>query len=86
MNEAINYLRTIAPVEESNISSRDYNPYRRGRKYLIYNDNLYKVVKAINIGDELIEQENIVSTTIMKEIDELYARTEALWDTFHCYH
>lgn len=72
MNEDINFFKMIAPIEESNISSRNYitnmYPYSRKKIYLIYNDTLYKAIKTINIGDELIEQENIVPTTIMEEI------------------
>ena len=40
--ENINYLKMIAPVEETNISSKNYvtdaYPYSRGNRYLIYNN------------------------------------------------
>jgi hypothetical protein len=83
MNENINYLRMIAPVEESNISSRNYEinifSYERTKKYLIYNNTLYLVFKTINIGDELIENENIIPTTLMEEIEKLWAETRRIW-------
>ena len=83
MNENINYLRMIAPVEESNISSRNYTikvfMYERTKKYLIYNNTLYVVIKTINIGDELIENENIIPTTLMEEIEKLWGETSRIW-------
>ncbi len=83
MNEDINYLRMIAPVEESNISSRNYTikvfMYARTKKYLIYNNTLYVVIKTINIGDELIEHENIIPTTLMEEIEKLWNETRRIW-------
>lgn len=76
-----NYLRMIAPVEESNISSREYTinvfSFERTKKYLIYNNTLYLVFK--NIGDELIENENIIPTTIMEEIEKLWDETRRIW-------
>ena len=78
-----NYLRMIAPVEESNISSRNYEinifSYERTKKYLIYNNTLYLVFKTINIGDELIENENIIPTTLMEEIERLWDETRRIW-------
>lgn len=78
-----NYLKMIAPVEESNISSRNYPikvfAYERTKKYLIYNNILYMVVKTINIGDELIEHENIIPTTVMEEIEKLWNETRRIW-------
>ena len=84
MNEDINYLRMIAPIEESNTSSRDYiiNVFSYdllAKKYLIYNNTLYKVIKTINVGDELIENENIIPTTIMEEIERLWDETRRIW-------
>lgn len=83
MDENINYLRMIAPVEESNISSRNYTTeifsFERTKKYLIYNNTLYLVFKTINIGDELIENENIIPTTLMEEIEKLWAETRRIW-------
>ena len=84
MNEDINYLKMIAPVEESNISSRDYiiKVFSYGllaKKYLIYNNTLYTVIKTINVGDELIENENIIPTTIMEEIEKLWDETRRIW-------
>lgn len=83
MNEAIDYLKMIAPVEESNISSRDYTinvfSFERTKKYLIYNNILYMVIKTINIGDKLIENENIIPTTIMEEIEKLWNETRRIW-------
>lgn len=80
MDENINYLKMIAPVEESNISSRDYHEHKYKNRYLIYNNTLYKVFNQINIGDELIDGENITHTTIMKEIENLWKETDTLWD------
>ena len=78
-----NYLRMIAPVEESNISSRNYTvnvfSYERTKKYLIYNNTLYLVFKTIHIGDRLIENENIIPTTLMEEIEELWNETRKIW-------
>lgn len=78
-----NYLKMIAPVEESNISSRKYTikvfMYERTKKYLIYNNTLYVVIKSINIGDELIENENIIPTTLMEEIEKLWNETSRIW-------
>lgn len=78
-----NYLKMIAPVEESNISSRNYTikvfMYERAKKYLIYNNTLYVVIKSINIGDELIENENIIPTTLMEEIEKLWDETRRIW-------
>lgn len=83
MDKNINYLRMIAPVEESNISSRDYiikvSLYGCIKKYLIYNNTLYVVFKTINIGDELVENENIIPTTIMEEIEKLWNETSKIW-------
>ena len=84
MNEDINYLRMIAPVEESNISSRDYtiNVFsynERTKKYLIYNNTLYLVFNTIHIGDKLIENENIIPTTLMEEIAKLWDETRRIW-------
>lgn len=83
MDESINYLRMIAPVEESNISSRNYPinvfSYERTKKYLIYNNTLYLVFRTINIGDELIENENIIPTALMEEIEKLWAETRKIW-------
>ena len=83
MDENINYLRMIAPVEESNISSRNYTinvfSFERTKKYLIYNNTLYLVFRTINIGDELIENENIIPTTIMEEIEALWNETRRIW-------
>jgi len=83
MDRNINYLRMIAPVEESNISSRDYiikvSLYGCTKKYLIYNNTLYVVFKTINIGDELVENENIIPTTIMEEIEKLWNETSKIW-------
>lgn len=83
MDENINYLRMIAPVEESNISSRDYTikifSFEHTKKYLIYNNTLYVVIKSINIGDELIENENIIPTTLMEEIEKLWDETRRIW-------
>ena len=83
MDENINYLRMIAPVEESNISSRNYTinvfSFERTKKYLIYNNTLYLVFKTIHIGDELIENENIIPTTIMEEIEALWNETRRIW-------
>ena len=77
-----NYLRMIAPVEESNISSRNYEiiifSYERTKKYLIYNNTLYLVFKTINIGDELVENENIIPTTLMEEIERLWDETRRI--------
>lgn len=73
----------IAPVEESNISSRNYTvnvfSYERTKKYLIYNNTLYLVFKTIHIGDRLIENENIIPTTLMEEIEELWNETRKIW-------
>ena len=81
MDENTNYLKMIAPVEETNISSKNYvtdaYPYSRGNRYLIYNNILYKVIKTINIGDELIYGENIVPTTVMGEIENLWHQINA---------
>lgn len=78
-----NYLRMIAPVEESNISSRNYTvnvfSYERTKKYLIYNNTLYLVFKTIHIGDRLIENENIIPTTLMEEIEEPWNETRRIW-------
>ena len=78
-----NYLRMIAPVEESNISSRNYTvnvfSYERTKKYLIYNNTLYLVFKTIHIGDRLIENENIIPTTLVEEIEELWNETRKIW-------
>ena len=78
-----NYLRIIAPVEESNISSRNYTvnvfSYERTKKYLIYNNTLYLVFNTIHIGDKLIENENIIPTTLMEEIEKLWAETRRIW-------
>ena len=84
MNEDINYLKMIAPIEESNISSRDYiiNVFSYdllAKKYLIYNNTLYVVIKTINVGDELIENENIIPTTVMEEIEKLWDETRRIW-------
>ena len=83
MDENINYLRMIVPVEEFNISSRNYRinviSYERTKKYLIYNNTLYLVFRTINIGDELIENENIIPTTIMEEIEALWNETRRIW-------
>lgn len=83
MDENINYLKMIAPVEESNISSRDYTikifSFEHTKKYLIYNNTLYLVFKTINIGDELIENENIIPTTVMEEIEALRNETRRIW-------
>ena len=83
MDESINYLRMIAPVEESNISSRNYTinvfSFERTKKYLIYNNTLYLVFRTINIGDELIENENIIPTTLMEEIEKLWDETRRIW-------
>lgn len=83
MDENINYLKMIAPVEESNISSRDYTikifSFERTKKYLIYNNTLYLVFKTIHIGDELIENENIIPTTVMEEIEALRNETRRIW-------
>lgn len=83
MDENINYLRMIAPVEESNISSRNYEInifwYECTKKYLIYNNTLYLVFKTINIGDKLIENENIIPTTLMEEIEKLWGETRRIW-------
>ena len=77
-----NYIRMIAPVEESNISSRNYEinifSYERTKKYLIYNNTLYLVFKTINIGDELVENENIIPTTLMEEIERLWDETRRI--------
>lgn len=78
MNEDINYLKMIAPIEESNISSRDYR--KNKKRYLIFNNTLYGVINPINVGDELIDGDNIIPTTIMKEIEKLWNETDALWD------
>lgn len=78
MNEDINYLRMIAPIEESYISSRNYRKDKK--RYLIFNNTLYSVINPINVGDELIEGDNITPTTIMKEIENLWGETDALWD------
>lgn len=80
MNENINYLKMIAPVEESNISSRDYHKHKYKNGYLIYNNTLYKVINSINVGDELIDGENITPTNIMKEIEKLWKEIDTLWD------
>lgn len=80
MDENINYLKMIAPVEESNISSRDYHKHKYKNRYLIYNNSLYKAINQINIGDELIDGENITPTTIMKEIENLWKEIDTLWD------
>ena len=77
MDENINYLKMIAPVEESNISSRDYHEHKYKNRYLIYNNTLYKVFNQINIGDELIYGENIVPTTVMGEIENLWHQINA---------
>lgn len=78
-----NYLRMIAPVEESNISSRNYTvnvfSYERTKKYLIYNNTLYLVFKTIHICDKLIENENIIPTTVMEEIEKLWSETRRIW-------
>lgn len=78
MNEDINYLKMIAPIEESYISSRNY--HKDKKRYLIFNNTLYSVINPINVGDELIEGDNITPTTIMKEIENLWGETDALWD------
>lgn len=80
MDENINYLRMIAPVEESNISSRDYHKHKYKNRYLIYNNTLYKAINQINVGDELIDGANITPTNIMEEIERLLGEIDTLWD------
>ena len=51
-------------VEEQNPST---HAYQRGN-YLIYNNNLYKVTAAINIGDTLISDTNIEQVNVGEEL------------------
>lgn len=78
-------VEMIAPVEKTDVSSREYKTidcgfgYRKISRYLIYDEKLYKVIKDINIGDKLIVDENIKPTTIMDEIHDLWYETDRIW-------
>lgn len=81
MNENINFLKMIAPIEDSVISSRTYKlgVYKSMAKYLIYNNTLYKVIKDIYVGDRIVESFNVEPTTIMEAMEELWDETGKIW-------
>lgn len=81
MNENIDFLKMIAPIEDSMYSSRTYKlgVYKSMAKYLIYNNTLYKVIKDIYVGDRIVESENVEPTTIMEAMEELWDETGKIW-------
>ncbi len=81
MNENIDFLKMIAPIEDSVISSRTYKlgVYKSMVKYLIYNNTLYKVIRDIYAGDRIVESENVEPTTIMEAMEELWDEAGKIW-------
>lgn len=68
LNNELDGIRDdIATIETSSTSAHSYVV----RQYLVYNNQLYKVIAAIAVGDTLSVGTNIQSTTIANELKSL---------------